>query len=135
VRYVLDACALLAFARNEEGALIVREALESENNVCLVHAVNLCEVYYGCLRCYGNDATDKLLADFTESGLLLREDMDVEFWKAAGTLKARGRISLADCYAITLAVREDAVLLTSDRHEFEPLLAIPGFPAQVQFIR
>lgn len=135
MRYVLDACALLAFVRNEEGALIVREALESENNVCLVHAVNLCEVYYDCLRCYGNDATEKLLADFIESGLLLRDDMDVEFWKAAGKLKARGRISLADCYAITLAVREDAVLLTSDRHEFEPLLAIPGFPAQVQFIR
>lgn len=135
MRYILDACALLAFARNEEGALIVREALESGNNVCLIHAVNLCEVYYDCLRCYDNDATEKLLADFTESGLLLRDDMDVEFWKAAGKLKARGRISLADCYAITLAVREDAVLLTSDRHEFEPLLAIPGFPAQVQFIR
>jgi len=31
--------------------------------------------------------------------------------------------------------KEDAVLKTSDRHEFEPLPAIPGFPAQFQFIR
>jgi len=34
-----------------------------------------------------------------------------------------------------LADREDAVLMTSDRHEFEPLLASPGFTARVQFIR
>ena len=135
MRYVLDACALLAIIRKEDGALTVRQALESENNVCLVHAANLCEVYYDCLRCYGNDLTEKLLTDFIETGLIIREDMDVDFWKAAGKLKARGRISLADCYAIALSVREDAVLMTSDRHEFEPLLAISGFPVQVQFIR
>jgi predicted nucleic acid-binding protein len=61
--------------------------------------------------------------------------MDLDFWKSAGTLKARGRISLADCFAVALAEREDAILLTSDHHEFDPLLAVPGFPAQVQFIR
>lgn len=135
MRYVLDACALLALIKKEDGALTVRQALEAGNNVCLVHAVNLCEVYSDCLRCYGNDSTEKLLADFIEAGLISRNDLDVDFWKAAGKLKARGRISLADCFAIALAVREDAVLMTSDRHEFEPLLAIPGFPAQVQFIR
>lgn len=134
MRYVLDACALLALIKKEDGALIVRRALESGNNVCLVHAVNLCEVYYDCLRCYGNDLTDKLLDDFIETGLIIREDMDVDFWKAAGKLKARGRISLADCYAIALSLREDAVLMTSARHEFEPLLTIPGLPVQVQFI-
>ena len=61
--------------------------------------------------------------------------MDLDFWKAAGKLKAPGRISLADCFAITLAVREEAVLMTSDRHEFEPLLSKPGFHGQVQFFR
>jgi predicted nucleic acid-binding protein len=61
--------------------------------------------------------------------------MDIDFWKAAGALKARGRISLADCFAVALAEHEDAVLLTSGRHEFEPLLATPGFTTKVQFIR
>jgi PIN domain nuclease of toxin-antitoxin system len=135
MRYVLDAYALLAFIRNEEGALVVRQALESENNVCLVHAVNLCEVYYDCLRCYGNDPTEKLLTGLIEADLIIRDDMDLDFWKAAGKLKAPGRISLADCFAITLAVREDAVLMTSDRHEFEPLLSKPEFPGQIQFFR
>ena len=135
MRYVLDACALLALIKKEDGALTVRQALESGDNVCLVHAVNLCEVYYDCLRCYGDDPAEKLLTGFIEAGLIFRNDMDVDFWKGAGRLKARGRISLADCFAIALAVREDAVLMTSDRHEFEPLLAIPGLPVQMQFIR
>jgi len=135
MRYVLDACAIIALIRNENGATLVRQLLETEENICLVHAVNLCEVYYDCLRSYGSDPAEMLLANLRAAGLSLRSDMDVDFWKTAGNLKARGRISLADCFAVTLAVREDAVLLTSDRHEFEPLLANAGFPGKVQFIR
>jgi len=133
--YVLDACALLSLIKNEDGATVVRQALESEDNVCLIHAINLCEVYYDCLRCCGSDAADNLVAKFIDAGLCVRNDMEIEFWKAAGNLKARGRISLADCFAVTLTLSEDAVLLTSDRHEFEPLIASPGFPAKIQFIR
>jgi PIN domain nuclease of toxin-antitoxin system len=135
MRYILDACAILALIKNEDGAGVVRQALESEDAVCFVHAVNICEVYYDCLRCYGLEPAEKLLVDLDKAGLIIRNDMDAEIWKAAGTLKARGRISLADCFAVALAVREDAILLTSDRHELEPLLATLGFPARVQFIR
>jgi PIN domain nuclease of toxin-antitoxin system len=133
--YILDACAILSLIKNEDGSAVVRQVLESEDNVCLVHAVNLCEVYYDCLRCYGNDPTENLLVKLTEAGLIIRSDMDNDFWKAAGALKARGRISLADCFAVALTVREDAVLLTSDHHELEPLISTHGFPAKVQFIR
>jgi PIN domain nuclease of toxin-antitoxin system len=135
MRYVLDACAIISLIKNEDGALIVRQALEAENNICFVHAVNLCEVYYDCLRCYGNDPTEKLLTNLIDAGLIVRNDMDMDLWKAAGNLKARGRISLADCFAVSLAEREDALLLTSDHHEFDPLLATPGFSVKVQFIR
>jgi PIN domain nuclease of toxin-antitoxin system len=135
MRYILDSCAILSLVKNEDGAAVVRQVLESEDNVCLVHAVNLCEVYYDCLRCYGKDPTEDLLVKLTEAGLTIRDDMDNDFWKTAGALKVRGRISLADCFAVALTVREDAVLLTSDRHEFEPLISTHGFPVKVQFIR
>jgi predicted nucleic acid-binding protein len=135
MRYVLDACAIISLIKNEDGALIVGQALEADNNVCFVHALNLCEVYYDCLRRHGKEPAEQLLANLINAGLVVRDDMDLDFWKNAGTLKARGRISLADCFAVALAEREDAVLLTSDHHEFDPLLAVPGFPAQVQFIR
>ena len=135
MRYILDACAIISLIKNEDGAIIVRKALEADNNICFVHAVNLCEVYYDCLRCYGKEPAELLVTNLIEAGIVVRSDMDMDFWKSAGVLKARGRISLADCFAIALAEREDAILLTSDHHEFEPLLAIPGFPAKVQFIR
>lgn len=135
MRFVLDACAIISLLKNEDGALVVRRALEDENNLCFVHAVNLCEVYYDCLRCYGTISAETLLVNLGEAGVIIRNDMDTDFWKTAGHLKARGRISLADCFAVALADREDAVLLTSDHHEFEPLLATPGFPVQVRFIR
>ena len=61
--------------------------------------------------------------------------MDMVFWKEAGKLKAGGRISLADAFAVTLAARDGATLLTSDHHEFDPLLAAENFPVGVRFIR
>lgn len=44
---VLDACAIIAFLRDEEGADVVESALLGSE--CVIHAVNLCEVYKDCL--------------------------------------------------------------------------------------
>jgi predicted nucleic acid-binding protein len=53
----------------------------------------------------------------------------------AGHLKAQGRISLADAFAAPLAEREQAILVTSNHHEFDPLLAAGSLPVDVRFIR
>jgi len=132
---VLDACALIALLRSEPGGGEIRSLLADETCSCFIHAVNLCEVYYDCLRNYDEMQADQMLADLTLCGLLLREDMDVGFWKKAGHLKARGRISLADAFAVTLAEREKAILVTSDHHEFDPLLTAGLLPISVRFIR
>ena len=54
--YVLDACALIAYLNDEEGAALVEERLteaaRGEVSVLLA-AVSLCEVYYDCLRTKG----------------------------------------------------------------------------------
>lgn len=132
---VMDACALIALLRNEPGCEVVRLLLVDDDTRCFIHAVNLCEVYYDCLRSYGEPQAEQMLADLSACGLLLCEDMDAGFWKMAGRLKARGRISLADAFAVTLAEREEAILITSDHHEFDPLLAAGELPVQVRFIR
>jgi len=132
---VLDACALIALLRNEPGGADVRSLLADEACCCFIHADNLCEVYYDCLRNYDEAQADQMLEDLTVCGLLLRDDMDSGFWKKAGHLKARGRISLADAFAVTLAEREQAILVTSDHHEFDPLLASGLLPVSVRFIR
>ena len=60
--------------------------------------------------------------------------MDSEFWRAVGRLKAvYRRVSLADCCALALANKLGATLVSADRHEFEPLLAVGV--CQIELIR
>jgi predicted nucleic acid-binding protein len=60
--------------------------------------------------------------------------MHAGFWRAMGRLKSSyKRISLADCAALALAANSDAVLLTADRHELEPMRAA-GI-CKIDFIR
>jgi len=116
--YILDACALIAFLRDEDGADIVESTLIDQD--CVAHAINLCEVYYDCLRREDKNLADELLDEFWEVGLVRREDIDEEFWKSVGRIKADiGKVSLADSFAIALAQRMDGTVLTSDHHEFD----------------
>ena len=137
--YVLDACAVIAFLRGEEGADIVTSLLLNEN--CIAHAVNLCEVYYDCLLRGDNESTAlELIADLKSLDLSFREDMDNQFWQMVASYKARIRkaslnIPLADCFVLSLADREKATIVTSDHHEFDPILEKGFCPGTVKFIR
>ncbi|MBD2296449.1 PIN domain-containing protein [Anabaena sphaerica FACHB-251] len=131
---ILDACALIAFFRNEQGAEIVEHYLSDNQYICMIHAINLCEVYYNFLRTGGNTIADALVEDIQSLGLVIRDDLNVSFWRQVGGYKASiRRISLADCFALTLANRESGILVTSDRKEFEPV--VPLNICQINFIR
>ncbi len=130
--YVLDACALIVFLRGEAGSEIVEKRLIE--GTCYAHAVNLCEVYYDCIRVGGEAQAEALVRELLDAGLSSRTDIDEDFWKDVGRTKAGvGRISLADCFAIALARRLGVPVLTSDHHEFDGILA-QGICA-VEFIR
>jgi len=129
---VLDACALIAFLRGETGSEIVTQHLIEGNT--FAHAVNLCEVYYDCIRVDGEAKAEALVRDLLDAGVTSRADIDEDFWKDVGRIKAGiSRISLADCFAIALARRLGVPVLTSDHHEFDNILA-NGICA-VEFIR
>jgi len=123
VVFVLDACAIIAYIRNEPGADVIESILMSEDDDCLIHAINLCEVYYDFLRVAGERVAQDAIADLGPLALVTRQDMDVAFWQSAGQVKAHFRISLADCFAVALASRLRAEVLTSDHREFEPVAA------------
>ncbi len=120
---VLDACAIIAYLRNEQGADIVESVLL--NDTCVAHAINLYEVYKDCLvRGESEVLADEILDDLESIGLGFREDMDPAMWKRAATLKMEiGRISIADCLALTLSERIEGTLYTSDHHELDPVEA------------
>jgi len=133
VNIIFDACALIAFLNNEPGTEIVEAMLIDEKNKCFVHAVNLCEVFYEFLRAEDENLAQSVINDILLAGITVREDMDTEFWKQIGRYKVKGRISLADCFCISLAGRLDGEIITSDRHEFEEISK--RNIAKIKFIR
>jgi|CXWL01.1.fsa_nt_gi uncharacterized protein with PIN domain len=51
---VFDACALIAFAYDEDGADLLETYLASEENTCFVHSLNFCEFYYQAIAGHRN---------------------------------------------------------------------------------
>jgi len=131
--HVLDACAIIAFLRDEAGAAVVEECLAMEPPVCMVHAVNLCEVYYDFVKRSGEEAAAAAVDVVRSIGVIVREDIDEAFWQQAGRYKSRFHVSLGDAFALALADRFGAKIVTSDRTDFEPVLQAGA--CSVTFIR
>lgn len=131
--WVLDACAMIAYLNDELGADLVEAALVEPNDQCLAHAINLCEVFYHFYRAGGEKAAGDAIRDLRRMNVIERSDFDPQFWEEAGRLKAQARLSLADCFALTLCKRLRGVLLTSDHHEFDPLAVSGAY--SITFIR
>jgi len=123
--YVLDACALLAFLNNEEGADVVEGLLRAATGKkCSVFMarLNLLEVYYGLRREAGEAVADKALELMGRLPIKLVDGMPEATFREAGRLKALYRISLADAVAVAEARVRKAELVTADRHELESVL-------------
>jgi PIN domain nuclease of toxin-antitoxin system len=132
--YVLDACALLAFLGREPGATVVDNLLIDPHNLCVAHAINLCEVYYDMLRRYDEQIANQAINDLQTAGVQTQEIMDLVFWQRVGKLKVNpGKLSLADCFALALTYQLNATLVTADHHEFDRIDAMGLCP--ILFIR
>lgn len=134
MKVILDACAVIALVKNEAGADVVEEFLLNRECDCMIHNINLCEVYYGFLRTDGEEFTKRIISRLEQANVTFCADLTIDFWQQVAKYKANiKRISLADCFALALAVREDGILVTSDRKEFEPV--VPLDICQINFIR
>lgn len=123
--YVLDACALIAFLNDEEGAHLVETLLceSTARDVDLVmNRVNLLEIYYGVYRDDGIDEAKNVLAKIENLPVTIIDTLTDEVFYEAGKLKATNRISLADAIAIAEANVRNVELVTCDHHEFDALV-------------
>ncbi|MCP3957011.1 MAG: type II toxin-antitoxin system VapC family toxin [bacterium] len=131
---MFDACAALAFLHQEEGAEVVADLLENADGRRLIHAINACEVYYDIYRRSGEEAAGEVERILEKSGFEIETSLTSASWQAAGRLKAVWRrISLADCFALNLTMREGGTLVTSDHHEMDRLAEAELCP--IRFIR
>jgi uncharacterized protein with PIN domain len=81
VIYVLDASAIIAYLRGEPGADAVSAILVDPTHECIVHALNLCEVYYDFYRANGDRAAEGAIRDIFVLGIQLRSDLR---WTSGG---------------------------------------------------
>jgi predicted nucleic acid-binding protein len=120
----MDACAFIALINREPGFEVVRDLLKKAEDGSVTvntHVVNLCEVYYDCLRDSSVKVADSLLKTIETMPLTIIDKIDTTLLKETGKIKATEKVSLADAFAVGLAVTLHAQLVTSDHHEFEAL--------------
>ena len=121
-RYVLDACSLLAFLYDENGADFMQDVFSSAKRndaAVFMHAVNLFEVYYDVSRAHGESKARSLLKSIKKFPIVINSVIGENMITVAGNLKSKYRISLADSIGLAQTVLLNAAFVTSDHHELD----------------
>ncbi|UCH98389.1 MAG: type II toxin-antitoxin system VapC family toxin [Candidatus Aminicenantes bacterium] len=119
--YVIDACALIAYFRGEEGGEKLRKLFKESQIKCYMHAANLGEVYYDSIRYSDKKYAKQLLEDVKKLPIHFIWNLDEDFIELLGEYKTTYSISYADAFVLALAKRENATIVTTDYHEFLPV--------------
>ena len=114
---VLDSYSLLAYIEGEAGAEtmieIFRVARDSGRSLFL-SVVNWGEVYYITMREAGHERADEV-AHLISTLPIQIVPADLDLTRQAAELKAKHRMSYADCFTAALARQRKAELVTGDR--------------------
>jgi predicted nucleic acid-binding protein len=114
--FVLDSFALLAFFQDEPAAdeveSLLGRALRGEVRLAMTVA-NLGEVVYRTIREHGFERAQEVLGHIEQYDIDM-VDVDRELALMAAYVKGTHRISYADCFAVALAQRLDAAVVTGD---------------------
>jgi len=122
MRYVLDACALLAFLNDEEGAEKIEDLLNQSaaSDVSIfMSIINLFEVYYGELRDKGVDIAQIVLEMVQHYSIKIIDTISEQVFREAARLKAAHKMSIADCIGLATAIELSGQFVSSDHHELE----------------
>jgi predicted nucleic acid-binding protein len=140
--YCFDACALITFINNEEGADIVEDILDKAENgsaVIYMSFVNLVEVGYGYMR---EKTTEEYTAIWNQIDALPIHIIYTSSAEAVcNAIRYKAiykKISTADSLGLAAAKEIGAAFVTSDHEELEPVsehepisfLWLPAHPKQ-----
>jgi predicted nucleic acid-binding protein len=113
---VLDSWAVVAYFGDEKSAgaieTIIVDAHES-GAALLMTVVNVGEVWYSIARKRSEKDADQRVRDIRDLGITI-VDVNWELAAVAARYKRKGKIAYADCFAASLANRENAQLVTGD---------------------
>ena len=123
--YVLDACALVALLKKENGAETVDELFQKavrDEAALYISIVNLLEVYYGFIGDIGLEETQDIIKKIDDTPLAVIDTISQRVYHEAARIKGTyRRLSLADSVGIATAVEYGSAFVTSDHHELESI--------------
>jgi uncharacterized protein len=115
---VLDSWALMAFLLDEPAAAEVEKLLVrvAEEKIRLLFCVvNWGEVYYSIARAESESIAEQKMKELATLGIeLVPVADDLALVREAAKMKARNKMSYADCFAAALAKIRNAELVTGD---------------------
>ena len=123
--YVLDACALVALLKGEDGAekidLLFQQATLGEA-MLYISIINLLEAHYGFVADIGLTETVDMLNNIADTPLTIIDTISPRVYHEAARIKGtHRRLSLADAVGIATAIEYAGVFVTSDHHELEAI--------------
>lgn len=118
--HIVDASALIAYFKSENGQEKFAELLQDERNVLAIHAANLCEVYYNYLRSDGTEKAEEAWGKANEI-LGVIEKLDPQFVKRVGRWKVAHNLPLGDAFAAATAEENGCPFVTTDHSDFDPI--------------
>jgi len=124
MHYILDACALLAFLNDEEGAEKIEDLLNqsavSDVSVSM-SIINLFEVYYSELRDKGAEIAQIVLDMVQHYSIKIIDTISEQVFREAARMKAAHKMSIADCIGLATAIELSGQFVSSDHHELEAI--------------
>lgn len=115
MKYILDASAVIAFAKGEKGDDVVAKILCARGSCC-IHPVNWIEVHYKVRQWDSEKRADEITLFLRKAGVVVPEVGGEEFWRRISSIKNSFRpLSLADCHAVGLAEWLGGIVVTSDQ--------------------
>ena len=121
-RFVFDACALIAYFTDEEGAEKAEHLIEQAQagkSELYVASVNVYEVFYNMLRSESPERAEEILKDLDELPVTVVEIVDRALMRHAAHFKIKFKMSFADSIALGLSKQLGAKLVTTDHHELD----------------
>jgi PIN domain nuclease of toxin-antitoxin system len=122
--YVLDACAVLAFLNDEEGADLVEDLLnrKTTGEISLsMSIVNLLEVYYNELRDKDADIAQVVLDMVQHYSITVIDRISNFIFREAARLKVTYKMSFADAIGLATRAELSGIFVSSDPSELEVL--------------
>lgn len=113
-KIVFDSYALLSYLKKEDNYQKVKETLSSNDTLNLMNELNVGEVYYILARHRGFEQADYFIEVILKSLPIVVVANTFEMIIKASAIKAKYAISYMDCFAVAIAVTEQASILTGD---------------------